>query len=389
MSRSLFASADKRLKSADDFLITRYKLWRRFTPLLYDVACTRVIDWPAVTIEWLAPTGDFAAHGTAPTDTLLLLAHYSSSKEDSLNVMRFVEASDSIGDAASAKVVARIPLEASPSIARSMPQRCSLVASRSASGVQLNDFEAATQPARKLSATLTEGASLAWSGASAGRLVAGTSSGQVVYWDVDHSATPVETRRALDADVSPVTAVEFSPDSASTFAYATEAGTLALVDVRAASAALTMRAPQAVHCVAHDPTQPSRMLSGDSRNDVALWDWKSPSSPLCVFRDPFAHMKRFPFPKEVTRLRWCPDRASMFAAASGDATVRLWDVARSHCVQSTAEALDGPPELLFLHGGHTDEVVDVSWSPQSRMTLASVAEDNIFMVWRPLDKVLE
>ena len=65
--------------------------------------------------------------------------------------------------------------------------------------------------------------------------------------------------------------------------------------------------------------------------------------------------------------------------------------------QDEDDALDGPPELLFAHGGHTTAVSDCCWCPAGAlpggsagggMWAASVAEDNILQVWRPADDVL-
>ena len=60
--------------------------------------------------------------------------------------------------------------------------------------------------------------------------------------------------------------------------------------------------------------------------------------------------------------------------------------------QSAEEAEDGPAELLFIHGGHTSKVNDISWNPnvseynkgnneQEEWMMASVADDNILQVW--------
>jgi histone-binding protein RBBP4 len=45
--------------------------------------------------------------------------------------------------------------------------------------------------------------------------------------------------------------------------------------------------------------------------------------------------------------------------------------------QSEEEKKDGPPELVFIHGGHTSRISDIAWNLNERLTLASVAEDNI------------
>jgi WD40 repeat protein len=49
-------------------------------------------------------------------------------------------------------------------------------------------------------------------------------------------------------------------------------------------------------------------------------------------------------------------------------------------VQSPEDAEDGPPELLFIHGGHTSKVSDFAWNPSDDWVVASVAEDNILQV---------
>ena len=49
-------------------------------------------------------------------------------------------------------------------------------------------------------------------------------------------------------------------------------------------------------------------------------------------------------------------------------------------MQAPDEAADGPPELLFIHGGHTSKVSDFAWSPSDEWVVASVAEDNILQV---------
>ena len=55
--------------------------------------------------------------------------------------------------------------------------------------------------------------------------------------------------------------------------------------------------------------------------------------------------------------------------------------------QSPDDAEDGPPELLFLHGGHTSKVSDFSWNPQDLWTMASVSEDNVLQVWQMAEEI--
>jgi len=55
--------------------------------------------------------------------------------------------------------------------------------------------------------------------------------------------------------------------------------------------------------------------------------------------------------------------------------------------QSEEDAEDGPPELLFLHGGHTSKVSDFSFNPNNDWTLASVSEDNVLQVWNMAEEI--
>ena len=50
--------------------------------------------------------------------------------------------------------------------------------------------------------------------------------------------------------------------------------------------------------------------------------------------------------------------------------------------QTPTEAEDGPPELLFIHGGHAAKISDFSWNPNEPFVICSVSEDNMAQVWQ-------
>jgi len=60
-------------------------------------------------------------------------------------------------------------------------------------------------------------------------------------------------------------------------------------------------------------------------------------------------------------------------------------VVRIGLEQSPDDSEDGPPELMFVHGGHTTSPTDFCWAPGigEEWTLVSAAEDNIVQVWAP------
>lgn len=66
----------------------------------------------------------------------------------------------------------------------------------------------------------------------------------------------------------------------------------------------------------------------------------------------------------------------------------MWDLSKIGEEQTPEDAEDGPPELLFVHGGHTARTTDISWSPQAEWHMATAAEDNILMAFCPSSNAL-
>merc|ERR1711890_209557 len=104
---------------------------------------------------------------------------------------------------------------------------------------------------------------------------------------------------------------------------------------------------------------------------------------------------------EVNCLSFNPYSEFILATGSADKTVALWDLRNlklklhsfeSHKdeivqEQSAEDAEDGPPELLFIHGGHTAKISDFSWNPNDPWVICSVSEDNIMQVWQMAENI--
>ena len=65
----------------------------------------------------------------------------------------------------------------------------------------------------------------------------------------------------------------------------------------------------------------------------------------------------------------------------------MWDLSRVGQVQTAAEASEGPPELLFIHGGHSAKISDFAWNPNEPWAVLSVSEDNIMQVWQMAENI--
>lgn len=54
---------------------------------------------------------------------------------------------------------------------------------------------------------------------------------------------------------------------------------------------------------------------------------------------------------EVLHLAWSPHNSGVFASASSDRRINIWDLAQIGAEQTPDDQEDGPPELMFVHGG--------------------------------------
>ena len=97
-----------------------------------------------------------------------------------------------------------------------------------------------------------------------------------------------------------------------------------------------------INCLTFNPNNEFLLGTGGADKVVALWDMRSMNKPLHKFEGN---------EDEILQLQWAPFTESIFASSSADRRVRIWDIARIGQEQTDEEKLDGPPELLFIHGG--------------------------------------
>lgn len=149
-----------------------------------------------------------------------------------------------------------------------------------------------------------------------------------------------------------------------------EAGPIAFADAH----------KEEINCVAFNPANDYMLATGSSDSTVALWDTRALKTSLHVLE---GHQG------DILQIQWSPHNESVLASASGDRRINVWDLSRIGMEQDPEEAEDGPPELLFVHGGHTSKVSDLSWNANEPWVLASVAEDNICQIWQMASVIYE
>ena len=92
---------------------------------------------------------------------------------------------------------------------------------------------------------------------------------------------------------------------------------------------------------------------------MILHDIRAPTKRLHVFE---SHTD------EVLHLAWSPHNPTIFASASSDRRINVWDLSLIGQEQTPDDQEDGPPELLFVHGGKSpcyDHIIQGKYVPQA------------------------
>lgn len=237
-----------------------------------------------------------------------------------------------------------------------------------------------------------EGYALEWSPHQEGMLLSGAEDTKVILWDardafaknsMPATATPIAPLKTFTAHQDMVEDVAWHAQDPNFIGSVGDDRFLYLWDIREENQPMKVvkdAHPSDINCLAFHPKREFILATGGADSSVAIWDIRNMAKPINILR---GHSD------QVFKLEWSPSNESILASCSADRRVALWDLARIGEEQSTDEAEDGPPELLFLHGGHTGKVSDFSWNLNKdfEWTIASVSNDNVLQIWNPAEDI--
>jgi len=296
------------------------------------------------------------------------------------------------------EVVQRINHEGEVNRARYMPQHPEYIATKAVSGQVLifkyTDFESVPkpnsvcQPTLRLKGHTQEGYGLCWSYKKEGLIASGSDDCKVCIWDI-FSQTQVEKGSlqpllVLEGHSSVVEDVAWHRLHEFLLGTVCDDKMLRIYDTRTQTSTKPAHITEAhkaeVNCIDFSPYSEYVLATGSADKTVKLWDMRNLKNELHTLE---SHTD------EVFSVSWSPSNETILATCGTDRRVMIWDISRIGMEQSPEDAEDGPPELLFIHGGHTSKISDFSWNPNEgdEWMLASVAEDNILQIWQPSDSI--
>ncbi|CCM03663.1 uncharacterized protein FIBRA_05807 [Fibroporia radiculosa] len=386
-----------------------YKTWKKNAPYLYDVLITHALEWPSLTCQWF-PDTEFSYEG----HRVLLGTHTSGQAQDYLQIAT-VQLPDQDSNSSGGldrwgyddergelgghtipqqprvQIIQKINHAGEVNRARCMPQNPDLIATKAVSGevFVFNRTRHPSEPERggickpdiRLVGQHKEGFGLAWNTVQEGNILGASEDMTVCYWDIHaytKARTTIEPLVVFKGHTSVVGDVDWNSQKGDVFASVGDDKMLMIWDKRVSAEPTTkiQAHDREILTVAFSPSTDYLLLTGSADHTIALHDMRLPTKRLHTFE---SHTD------EVLHVAWSPQNPTVFASASSDRRINVWDLSQIGVEQTPDDQEDGPPELMFIHGGHTSRPTDFCWAPgrDNNWTVASTSEDNVVMVWQP------
>ena len=411
-----------------------YRTWKKNAPLLYDTIINQTLEQVSLSVEWFA---DKTINNDQKYVAHRLLMGTQSSNEEANSViisevrLPFTTKASADGqhnpklqNSGKVETIQRIPHDGHVNRARYMPQNPNIIATKSSNkDVFIFDRTKASAPKDtrqlRLVGHTEEGYGLSWDPHQAGRVVSGASDQKILMWDLERSGVVTGAQSSTTSSVNPIADANIENGSlgenvgkvkeSAQSAPATKPQTIQAVQTLNGHSDI-------VEDVCHHPANANMLLSCGDDKLICVWDLRQGAEPIFKveghsaevnavsinFHDPniFASassdktvamwdqrnlkQKLHSFEHhtdQVFAVQWSPFAENILASGSTDRRVLIWDVMQIGEEQDQDDSEDGPPELMFMHCGHTDKLNDLSWSPAQDWLMASCADNEVLQVW--------
>lgn len=392
-----------------------YKTWKKNSPFLYDMILSTALEWPTLTTQWFPdvkslPDKNYTTHrlliGTHTSNdapNYLQIASVELPKNITPNERDYDEEKGEIGghgnassDAPAVKMTIEQKIDHPGEVnkARYQPQNPNIIATMAINGrVLIFDKSkhsslpnGIVNPQAELKGHTKEGYGLCWNPHEKGQLATGSEDTTVRLWDlkgVTATQKNVKAFRVYTHHTAIVNDVQYHPIHRSLIGTVSDDLTLQILDQRQAetnkSAATGQGHTEAVNAIAFNPFSDYLIATGSTDKTIGIWDLRNLKGMLETLS---GHVD------QVTSVQWHPTEMSILGSGSYDRRVLFWDLSRIGEEQLPDDVEDGGPELLFMHGGHTNHLADFSWNQNEPWVVCSAAEDNMIQIWKVSETII-
>jgi len=419
--------------------IEKYEIWKKNTPCLYDMIVTNALTWPTLTVEFFRNIVQESDHNIYK---LLIGTHTSGTEQESLIIGEIKLPTDAenlnydhetgdyggIGMTSSSYGVfqskIRINHDREVNKARIMPKNPNVVATLSPSS-KAYIFDITMHPSVPesdkicpqliLTGHSDEGFGLSWNEHDS-RVLTGANDSLICLYDVESdlvtNATEMTPLIKYEYHTQAIGDVQWHVLNPNIFGSTSDDRTLAIWDTRTGPkpSLIKKEAHSAeINSLAFHHSSEYLLLTGSSDCSIKLWDIRAGNSNSIntLDHEPATkvskkeistsenvlstqlHTCSFEAQKhEVLSVQWCPHEPNIFASTSGNHAI-IWDLEKIGDEQEEGEDLDGPPELIFKHGGHISPIRDICWHLNDPLLITTVDDENVIQMWKYNSEIMK
>ncbi|KAI9787308.1 MAG: Histone acetyltransferase type B subunit 2 [Peltula sp. TS41687] len=395
-----------------------YKTWKKNAPFLYDIMISTALEWPTLTAQWFPDTKSIpglnysshrlliGTHTSSEAPNYIQIAQVDLPNPVNPDIVDYDEERGEIGGYGASgaggkevggvkfSIVQKIDHPGEVNKARYMPQKPDLIASLCIDGrVMVWDktkhSSAPTgtpKPQMELIGHKKEGYGLSWSPHREGQLATGSEDQTVRLWDITQYTKGNKTispQRTFTHHSAIVNDVQHHPYHHALIGTVSDDLTVQILDLRQESnstAAVQTRGHEdAINALSFNPASEYILATGSADKTIGLWDLRNLQHKLHALE---GHQDA------VTSLSWHPFEEAILGSAGYDRRIMFWDLSRVGEEQSPEDQEDGPPELMFIHGGHTNRISEFTWNQNDPWVVCSAAEDNLIQMWRVANAIV-
>ncbi|KAH3660011.1 hypothetical protein OGAPHI_007216 [Ogataea philodendri] len=369
-------SVKEKYQVSEKLVNEEFKIWKKTSPMLYDLIYSYSLQWPSLTVEWLK---SLEKKDVSVTASFLAGTHTSDGSKNYLRQysvrLPTAEAKDK-----NAFLENQIKLEREwehPGEINKLRinQESGLVATQTNFGdVLIYDLNG--NSVKTLKFHTKEGFGLEWNPIySKNQLLSSSEDHKVALWNMgsESPARVFETHSAIVNDVA------WNKQYNEVIASVSDDLSLQIHDLRSPKPVISIANAHSgpVNSVAFQQDIGTLLATGSSDNLVNCWDLRLMDQPI---RKLYGHTG------SVVDLKF---RDNLLLSSSSDRRVLVWNLSNirdgefdlKEYEKKKGDYID--PCLVFMHGGHTGRICEADWHPELDNVVVSCAEDGLVEIWRP------